>query len=91
MNESYVLIGFTTSGETDEVLMAVNRAGENHAFTVLITNNIVVKQKVDADVFLLTQVPTVNIAGTYFALPRITQLALVELILSNVASNISKK
>jgi len=91
LNEKSVLIGFTTSGETHEVLMAVNRARENHSFTVLITNNIAVKQEVDADVFLLTQVPTINIAGTYFALPRITQLALVEVILSNVASSISKQ
>lgn len=91
LGQSSVLVGFTTSGETREVLMAVSRAGENRAFTILISNNIAVKQQVSAGVFLLTQVPTSNIAGTYFALPRITQLALVELILSQVAANISRK
>ncbi len=80
-----VLIGFSHHGETDEVLMAVRRAGENGAFTVLVSNNIRAGQEVGADVCLLTQVPAANIAGAYFALPRIVQLSLVEMILSRIA------
>jgi DNA-binding MurR/RpiR family transcriptional regulator len=86
-----VLIGFSHHGETDEVLMAVRRAGENGAFTVLVSNNITVRQEVAADVYLLTQVPAANIAGAYFALPRIVQLSLVELILSRIALFLTKR
>jgi DNA-binding MurR/RpiR family transcriptional regulator len=83
---SSVLIGFSHHGETDEVLMAVRRAGENGAFTVLVSNNITAAQEAAADIYLLTQVPAVSISGAYFALPRIVQLSLVELILSKIAS-----
>jgi DNA-binding MurR/RpiR family transcriptional regulator len=86
-----VLIGFSHHGETDEVLMAVRRAGENGAFTVLVSNNITAAQEAAATVSLLTQVPAVNISGAYFALPRIVQLSLVELILSKIASFLTEK
>lgn len=86
-----VLIGFSHHGETDEVLMAVRRAAENGAFTVLVSNNITAAHEAAADVSLLTQVPAVNISGAYFALPRIVQLSLVELILSKIASFLTNR
>ncbi len=86
-----VLIGFSHHGETSEVLMAIRRSRESGAFTVLVTNNITVKQEATADIHLLTQVPAANIAGAYFALPRIAQLSLVELILSKIALFLTKK
>ncbi len=91
LGENSVLIGLTHMGETQEVLMAVRRAGENDAFTVIISNNIAVKQEVSADICLLTQVPTTSVAGVHFALPRITQLSVVELILNRIALFISKE
>jgi DNA-binding MurR/RpiR family transcriptional regulator len=84
LNASSVLVGFSTSGETREVLMAIERAKENNAFTILISNNLAVKNEVQADIFLFTQIPSRDIAGSFFALPRIAQLSLVELILSKI-------
>lgn len=91
LNESSTLIGFTTSGETPEVLMAVERAKSNGAFTIIVSNNAAVRKEVDADIYLLTQIPSANIAGYYFALPRIAQLALVELVLSKIPVYIDPK
>lgn len=86
MDECQVLVGFSASGETQEVLMAIERARGNGAFTVLISNNIAVKGDSHADVFLFTQIPPEDIAGTFFALPRIAQLSLAELVLSEIPS-----
>jgi len=58
---------------------------------LFISNNIAVKQEVSADICLLTQVPTTSVAGVHFALPRITQLSVVELILNRIALFISKE
>lgn len=91
LGEDSVLIGITHSGETPEILEALKRAKENKAFTVAICNNIAVKQEVPVDLFLLTQVPTTSVAGTYFALPRITQLSVIELILNKIPLFISQK
>lgn len=79
-----VLVGLSTSGETGEVLMAINRAKANGALSVLITNNMIAKEDADADVFLFTQVSNKDIAGTFFALPRIAQLSLIEIILNKI-------
>ena len=84
-------MGLTHSGETEEALVAVRRARENQAFTVLISNDIAVKQEDVADVYLLTQVPAENIAGVYFTLPRIAQLALVELIVSQIPMFVERR
>jgi DNA-binding MurR/RpiR family transcriptional regulator len=86
-----VLIGITHSGETPEVLEALKRAKDNDAFTVAICNNLAVRQEVSVDVFLLTQVPTTSVAGTYFTLPRITQLSVIELILGKIPLFIATK
>jgi len=59
--------------------------------TLAICNNIAVRQEVSVDAFLLTPVPTTSVAGTYFALPRITQLSIIELILSKIPLFISPK
>ena len=91
LNENSTLFGFTTSGETPEVLMAVERAKSNGAFTIIVSNNAAVRKEVAADVYLLTQIPSANIAGSYFALPRIAQLALVELMLSKIPVYMSIK
>ena len=91
MRSGSVLIGLTHSGETEEVLVAVRRARENGAFTVLISNNIAAQQEVVADVYLFTQVPAENMAGVYFTLPRIAQLALVELIVSQIPMFVEKR
>lgn len=84
LDERSVVVGFSTSGETEEVLMAIKRAKDNNAFTVLVSNNIAVKSEVHADIFLFTQVPSQDIAGSFFALPRIAQLSLAELVLSKI-------
>lgn len=91
MKSGSVLVGLTHSGETEEALVAVRRARENQAFTVLISNDIAVKQEDVADVYLLTQVPAENIAGVYFTLPRIAQLALVELIVSQIPMFVERR
>jgi len=91
LHEESVLIGMTHSGETPEILVALKRAAENKAFTVAICNSIAVKHEVSTDVFLLTQVPTTSVAGSYFALPRIAQLAVMELILSKIPLYVSRE
>lgn len=91
LTKTSVLVGLTTSGETKEVIMAIERARGNSAFTVLVSNNISVKKEVIADRYLFTQIPASNIAGYYFALPRIAQLSIVELILSKIPIFIKKK
>lgn len=91
LKSSTVLVGFTHSGETEEVFLAVRRARENRAFTILVSNNLIVKQEVQADIYLLTQAPTASIAGSYFSLPRIAQLAIVELILNKIPGLLQDK
>lgn len=84
LREDSLLIALTHSGETPEVLMALKRAAEHGAFTAVICNSLAVKHEVQPDIFLLTQVPATSVAGSYFALPRIAQLAVIELILSKM-------
>lgn len=91
LGEDSVLIGITHSGETPETLEALKRAKDNNAFTVAICNNLAVRQEVPVDMFLLTQVPTTSVAGTYFTLPRITQLSVIELILGKIPLFIATK
>jgi DNA-binding MurR/RpiR family transcriptional regulator len=91
LHKESVLIGMTHSGETPEILVALKRAAENKAFTVAICNSIAVKHEAPTDVFLLTQVPTTSVAGSYFALPRIAQLAVMELILSKIPLYVSRE
>jgi DNA-binding MurR/RpiR family transcriptional regulator len=84
LGEDSILIALTHSGETPEVLMTLERAAEQGAFTTVISNSLAVKHEVQPDIFLLTQVPATSVAGSYFALPRIAQLAVIELILSKM-------
>ncbi len=84
LREGAVLIGFSASGETPEVLNAVGRAKENGAFTVLISCNTPVRGAHRADVFLVAHIPPQELAGAFFALPRIAQLSLAELVLSQI-------
>lgn len=91
LHEGSVLIGLTHSGETGEVLTAIQRAKERNVFTILISNNIAVKQSVESDIYLFTQVPAESIAGSYFALPRIAQLALIEVILCKIPHFIERR
>ena len=89
LDEDSVVVGFSHSGETEEVLTAVRRAREKGAFSVMVTNNMDVKRTLPADVFLFTHVPLTSITGYFFSLPRIAQLAVIELILSRVPSHFS--
>lgn len=91
LQKNSLMIGLTNSGETSEVIMGIRRARENGIFTIVISSNITIKQSVNADVFLLTQVPIENITGSYFALPSIVQLSLIELLISKIPDYMQKK
>jgi RpiR family carbohydrate utilization transcriptional regulator len=84
LGEGAVVVGFSASGETPEVLSAIDRASENGAFTVLVSCNTPVKGADRADVFLFARIPSQELAGAFFALPRIAQLSLAELVLSQI-------
>lgn len=78
-----VLIGISHSGETEEVYRALERAKLSGAKTIGITNFAPSKIEASADIILLTCLRE-NILGSYSCVPRIAQLTILELVISNI-------
>ncbi len=83
LSNSDVIIGISHSGETEEVCLAIERTKECVALTIGITNFAPSRLYQAADVVLLTSVPE-TLLGSYSGIPRIVQLAVLELLLSYI-------
>lgn len=83
LGEGNLLIAITHSGDAEEICMAIMRAKERGAFTVALTNFAPSKAYDEADVTLLTCISE-NLLGSYSCIPRIGQLALLELVVNRV-------
>ena len=79
-----VCFGISNTGETAEVLENLQKAQQNGAYTVLLSNNSDIKHLPYINKFLLTKISFKNIAGQYFGISRSVQLAIIELILKEI-------
>ncbi len=84
-----VLIGISHSGETEEIVTAITKANEYGAKTVGITNYSQSKIASVAQISIITGVPA-NLMGSYSCQARISQLLILELVLSEIAKIISQ-
>ena len=85
-----VVVGISHSGETEEVVSAVKKAQDYGAITISITN-FSPSPLADASQFtLVTSVP-VNLLGSYSCQARISQLAILELVLYELSEMLTKK
>ena len=85
-----VVIGISHSGETEEIVAAIKKANEFGATTVGITNSSQSKIASAAQIPLITGVP-MNLMGSYSCQARISQLVILELVLSEIAKLFTKK
>lgn len=85
-----ILIGISHSGETEEVVAAIGKAKDIGATTVGITNSAQSSLADSAQTQLITGVPA-NMMGSYSCQARISQLVILELILSGIAQLFTKK
>jgi len=85
-----VVVGISHSGETEEVVSAVKKAQDLGAITISITN-FSPSPLADVSQFtLVTSVP-VNLLGSYSCQARISQLAILELVLYELSEMLTKK
>jgi len=85
-----ILIGISHSGETEEVVEAIKKAKSIKATTVGITNSAHSSLANVTQIPLITGVPA-NMMGSYSCQARISQLVILELILSEIAKLFTKK
>ena len=78
-----VLIGISHSGDTEEVCLAMEKAGDRVAATIGITNFSPSRLQQAAGIVLLTSIPE-TLLGSYSCISRIVQLALLELLLTYI-------
>ena len=79
-----VVVGISHSGETEEIVTAIIKAKEYGAATVGITNSSQSKIASVSEFPLITGVP-MNLMGSYSCQARISQLVILELVLSEIA------
>ncbi len=84
LKQDDVVVGISHSGETEEIVRAIDKAKEYGATTVGITNSSQSKIASIAEFPLTTGVP-VNMMGSYSCQARISQLVILELLLSEIA------
>lgn len=84
-----VVVGISHSGETEEIVTAIKKAKEFGATTFGITNSSQSKLATAVQIPLITGVPT-NLMGSYSCQARISQLVILELILSEIAKLFTK-
>lgn len=90
LNTGDVVVGISHSGETEEVVSAVKKARDYGAITISITN-FSPSPLADVSQFtLVTSVP-VNLLGSYSCQARISQLAILELVLYELSEMLTKK
>lgn len=80
LNSGDIVIGISHTGETEEVVSAINSAKEYGAHTVCITNFSPSPLADISELPLITGVPS-NLLGSYSCQARICQLVILELIL----------
>jgi DNA-binding MurR/RpiR family transcriptional regulator len=83
------VVGISHSGETDETVFALRRAQQNNAFTLGITNFNPSPLSNESDILIHTCVAD-NLMGSYSCQPRISQLAVLELLLYEITREIKK-
>ena len=88
MTASDVIIGISHSGETDEIVAALKMAHEYGVITVCVTNFSPSPLTEVSDFILLTSVPD-NLLGSYSCQARMSQLALLELILNEISIHLA--
>ena len=89
LDEQDVIIGISHSGETTEIVNAFKMASEIGLFTVGITNFSPSLLTETAKVSLVTSVP-ISLLDGYSCQARISQLALLELILFEISEELGK-
>jgi len=89
LRDKDVLLGISHSGETEDVILSVSIAKERGVFTVGITNFSPSPLADIAQVSLITSVPE-NRLGGYSCQARISQLAVLELILYELSEELAK-
>jgi len=90
LSEGDVVVGISHSGETEEVVSAVKKASEYGAITIGITN-FSPSPLADASQFtFVTGVPA-NLLGSYSCQARISQLAILELMLYELSKVLTNK
>ena len=85
-----VVVGISHSGETEEVVSAVKKAQDYGAITIGITNFSPSPLADVSQITLVTSVP-VNLLGSYSCQARISQLAILELVLYELSEMLTKK
>jgi DNA-binding MurR/RpiR family transcriptional regulator len=80
LNSSDVVIGISHSGETEEIVSAIKAAREYGSITVALTNSSPSPLANCFQFILLTSVPE-NLLGSFSCQSRISQLAILELVL----------
>ncbi len=85
-----ILIGISHSGETEEVVAAMKKAKDIGATTIGITNSAQSSLANATQISLITGVPA-NMMGSYSCQARISQLVILELVLSEIAKLFIKK
>ena len=89
MKERDVFFCISHSGETEEVVSAAKQAKEHGIYTVAITNFSPSPLADAVDVSMITGVPE-NLLGSYSCQARISQLAILELILFEISEELAK-
>ena len=89
-HDNDVLVCISHSGETEEIVFTAKQAREQGMFTVGITNFSPSPLAKNVEVSLITGVPD-NLLGSYSCQSRISQLAILELILYEVSGKLAEK
>lgn len=84
-----MIIGISHSGETDETVFALRRARQNGAFTLGITNFHPSPLSKESDIAMYTSISE-NLMGSYSCQPRISQLAVLELLLFEITREMKR-
>jgi len=87
-HDNDVLVCISHSGETNEIVFTAKQAREQGMFTVGITNFSPSPLAENVEVSLITGVPD-NLLGSYSCQSRISQLAILELILYEVSQKLA--
>lgn len=89
LTSSDTIVGISHSGETEETVFALRRARQNKAFAVSISNFIPSPLSEESDISLNTSIAD-NLMGSYSCQPRISQLAILEIILYEITQQLRK-
>jgi len=90
LNSGDVVIGISHSGETEEVVSAVKTAQDYGAITISVTNFSPSPLADVSQYTFVTGVPA-NLLGSYSCQARISQLAILELVLYELSEMLTKK